>query len=169
MQKAFWPIVWTPTYLGGDPSDATVYIAIDTSTGLISRNLLYPAVFTQQVYKIDGIDASASQNKVSAYVIVSSLVNFFRRWHTGIVPVFLFRLYRSNGRFADRDDPAKVRIFVGKRPPEFFPGALCTYSVQGTVFQFNKAKKTLNLKQTFGNWVRNSKSMEGLTSEKRAS
>ena len=70
VQKPFWPIAWTLTYLGGDPYDATAYTTIDSSTGLISRNTYYPSVFTQQVIKVDGIDASLSHNKVSAYMIV---------------------------------------------------------------------------------------------------
>jgi hypothetical protein len=79
VQKVFWPVVWTLSYLGGDPVDSTAYMTINTNTGVISRTGSYPPVFTQQVYKIDGIDASLSRNKVSAYVIVSFSMTFLRK------------------------------------------------------------------------------------------
>ncbi|GAU95997.1 hypothetical protein RvY_07507-2 [Ramazzottius varieornatus] len=70
VRKVFWPVSWVPTYLGGDPDDPTTYFTIDESTGAISRNKLYPPTFTQQIYKIDGLDASGSSNLVSAYITV---------------------------------------------------------------------------------------------------
>lgn len=56
--------------MGGDPDDPTTYFTIDESTGTIARNKLYPPTFTQQIYKIDGLDASDSFNLVSAYITV---------------------------------------------------------------------------------------------------
>ncbi|OQV12669.1 hypothetical protein BV898_13078 [Hypsibius exemplaris] len=71
IQRAFFPITWTSLIpVSADPSDLTIYIGIDGSTGVISRNTVYPPTFTQQVYKIDGIDASGAKNLVSAYMIV---------------------------------------------------------------------------------------------------
>ncbi|XP_055341481.1 uncharacterized protein LOC129590339 [Paramacrobiotus metropolitanus] len=75
IHQVFWPVTWTLTYLGGDPTDSNSgYFAVSTTTGQITTTTAAtvprPTTYTQQVWKVDGTDASGSKNLVSAYLII---------------------------------------------------------------------------------------------------